>query len=71
MIGVRPLVKEILESTGFDQFLIAPIEERIEKVAGIFKMDDSLRPFALVPLGYPAEKRVQQDRYDQNRIHYI
>ena len=50
---------------------IAPIGERMEKVAGILKMDDSLKPFALVPLGYPAEERVQQDRYDQNRIHYI
>ena len=28
-------------------------------------------PFSLFPLGYPAEERSQQDRFDESRIHYM
>lgn len=50
---------------------VAPIEERMEKVAKVLPIRDDLRAFALVPLGYPAEDRPQQDRYEADRIHYI
>ena len=50
---------------------IAPIRERMDKIAGILGLDESLEPFALVPLGYPAEERKQQDRFDKSRIHHI
>ena len=50
---------------------VAPIEDRIEKVSKVLKTPDNLIPFALVPFGYPAEGRPQQDRYDENRIHHI
>ena len=50
---------------------IAPLEERMDKVAGILNLDASLKPFALVPLGYPAQEPVQQDRFEKDRIHYV
>ena len=28
------------------------------------------RAFAIFPLGYPAEERAQQDRFDESRIHF-
>ena len=43
----------------------------MEKVAKVLPIRDDLRAFALVPLGYPAEDRPQQDRYEADRIHYI
>ena len=49
---------------------IAPIEERMKKVEEILSLPDDLRAFAIFPLGYPAEEKKQQDRFDPQRIHY-
>lgn len=50
---------------------IAPIQERMNQVAEILELPDNLRAFAIIPCGYPAEEKVQQDRYDVSRVHYI
>lgn len=50
---------------------IAPLKNRIEKVDKILGIGEGLHAFALVPIGYPAEIRSQQDRFDEKRIHYI
>ena len=51
---------------------IAPAEERMKKVEETLGMTDGkLRAFALVPVGYPAEERAQEDRFDEERIHYV
>lgn len=50
---------------------IAPLEDRMEVVERILDIPDHLRAYALFPLGYPAESRQQQDRWDAARIHYV
>ena len=50
---------------------IAPIEERMQAVETIISLPEGLRAFATFPVGYPAESRPQQNRYDENRIHWI
>ncbi len=50
---------------------IAPMEDRMKAVEDILDMPDDLRAFAIFPYGYPAEERQQQDRFDENRIHYV
>ncbi|MBQ6480680.1 MAG: nitroreductase family protein [Anaerolineaceae bacterium] len=50
---------------------IAPIEDRMMKVEKVLDIPETLRAFAIFPLGYPAEERKQQNRYDADRIHYI
>ena len=50
---------------------IAPNESRMKAVEKIVGMPETLRAFAIVPFGYPAETRPQQDRYDEKRIHWI
>lgn len=49
---------------------IAPEEERMRRVEEILHMPAHLRAFAIFPLGYPAEERPQQDRFDPSRIHW-
>ena len=49
---------------------IAPNEERMKKVEKIVNIPDGLRAFAVFPLGYPAQSKKQEDRFDSNRIHY-
>lgn len=50
---------------------VAPEKERMDKVAEILDMPASLQAFAIVPCGYPAEMRAQQDRYEEERVHYV
>lgn len=50
---------------------IAPREERMEAVGKILSLPEKLAAFAIVPCGYPAEEREQQDRYEECRVHYI
>ncbi|MDO4991212.1 MAG: nitroreductase family protein [Eubacteriales bacterium] len=50
---------------------IAPVEERMRAVEDIVGIPEGLRAFAVFPLGYPAEERKQQDRFDESRIHYV
>lgn len=50
---------------------VAPLEDRMKAVERILDIPDHLRAYALFPLGYPAESRQQQDRWDAARIHYV
>ena len=50
---------------------IAPQEDRMEAVEAILNLPKGLRAFAIFPLGYPAESRSQEDRWDPSRIHYV
>jgi nitroreductase len=49
----------------------APDPERMAKVREVLEMPEALEPFAIVGIGYPAEERPQQDRYDAKRVHRI
>ena len=50
---------------------IAPDEGRMNAVKEVLDIPEHLRAFALVPCGYPAEARAQQDRYEESRVHYV
>ena len=50
---------------------IAPIPDRMEKVRKVLSLPEGLEPFSLFPVGYPAEQRPQEDRFDADRIHYV
>ena len=50
---------------------IAPVEERMEKVSAALNLPENIKPFTIVPFGYPAENRAQKDRYEPERIQYI
>ncbi len=50
---------------------IAPDEGRMAAVRKVLDLPEYLEAFALISCGYPAEERVQQDRYEESRVHYI
>ena len=50
---------------------IAPQKDRMDKVSEILDLPENLKPFSIFAIGYPAEERKQQDRYDINRIHFV
>ena len=50
---------------------IAPEEDRMKIVSEILHLPKTLAPFAVLPIGIPAESRPQEDRYDESRIHFV
>ena len=49
---------------------ISPDERRMEAVRKVLDIPANLNAFALVPCGYPAEEREQENRYEESRVHY-
>ncbi|MBO5167079.1 MAG: nitroreductase family protein [Lachnospiraceae bacterium] len=50
---------------------IAPEQERMEAVRKVIDLPEKLYAFALLPCGYPAEERPQENRYEESRVHYL
>jgi len=49
---------------------IYPREDRMTRMKKLLGMPDHVIPFSLISLGYPAEEKSKEDRYDSSRIHY-
>jgi len=48
---------------------IYPREDRVEGLRRMLEIPEGVIPFALVPLGHPAEKKPKEDRFNADRIH--
>ena len=46
------------------------VKPRIDAVRDILKVPENIMPFALFPLGVPAESLEEEYRYDEARVHY-
>ena len=49
---------------------IAPLEDRMKNVRELFNLGEEIRPFALIPVGYPKRDFKQKLRYDEKRVHF-
>ncbi len=49
---------------------VFPLEDRIRGFQSLFSLPDHIVPFALVPIGHPAEEPPAADRFREDRIHY-
>lgn len=49
---------------------IAPVQDRMDAVRKILDLPDTLVPFSLFPVGWPAEEKKQQNRFEESRIHW-
>lgn len=47
-----------------------PLEERVAGVRAAFGLPEHIVPFAVVPIGYPAERPAPADRFDPARVHF-
>ncbi|OFW61011.1 MAG: NADH dehydrogenase [Actinobacteria bacterium RBG_16_64_13] len=47
-----------------------PREERVATLRSLFGLPEDIVPFAVVPVGYPADHPEPADRFDENRIHF-
>jgi nitroreductase len=49
---------------------VYPREERVRALQQLFGLPEKVLPFALIPVGYPAEQKPPADRFNPNRVHY-
>jgi nitroreductase len=47
-----------------------PNQERQQGISSLLKLPETIKPFALVPIGYAAETPEPGERYRPDRIHY-
>ncbi len=56
---------------GTVMLAVAPFQDRMEAVGKILNLGEDEYAFDIIPIGYPVKESVQQDRYDEKKIHYI
>lgn len=49
---------------------VYPRKERVEGLSKLFSLPEHIIPFALIPVGYPAEEKPPINRYKEERVHY-
>ena len=51
---------------------VAPMKDRMKLISELYGLKSKLRPFCVIPLGYPEEGQEHKfiDRYDPERVHY-
>ena len=49
---------------------IYPVEERVAYLQNVLQLPGQIIPFALIPIGHPAETKVTPSRYEASRVHY-
>ena len=49
---------------------IYPRQERVTGMRKLLNIPEHIIPFSLVSLGYPAEQKGKEDRYDSSRVHH-
>ena len=50
---------------------IAPLPDRMDAVAEILHLPANFKAFTIIPVGWPVNKRPQEDRYEPAKIHVI
>lgn len=50
---------------------IAPIPELMDAVAEILNLPPNFKAFTIIPIGWPVNKRPQEDRYEPAKIHTL
>lgn len=48
---------------------VYPLQERVTGLRQLFNIPEEVIPFALTPVGYPAEHKAAENRYRKDRVH--
>jgi len=64
------LLEAVNQGLGAVWLGIAPLKEREKAVSDVLNLSDNLRPFAIIPVGYPLKDDANHftDRYDQLKV---
>jgi len=48
---------------------VYPRDERVQALRELLNIPEHITPFAVIPLGYPAEESSKEDRFDRSKVH--
>ncbi len=65
------LLTAVTEGLGTCWCAIGPSEERIQAVQSILKLENNLLPVACVAVGYAAEQKDRNNRYDEKKVRWM
>lgn len=63
------LLEAVEKGLGAVWLGVYPLDERIVFVRNVFSFPENIVPFALIPMGYPAETKETKSRFDESRVH--
>jgi len=49
---------------------VYPRAKRVAEIRTVLPLPEDIIPFAVLPIGYPAEQKPAEDRFDERRIHH-
>jgi nitroreductase len=49
---------------------VFPRQDRVSYLQKYFHLPENIVPFAVIPVGYPAQNLPPADRYNESRVHY-
>ena len=49
---------------------VYPLENRIQGLKALLALPPDIIPLCIIPIGYPAENKLRESRYQSSRIHY-
>lgn len=64
------LLEAVSQGLGACWLGIYPREERMEAISKLIGLPEYIVPLTLISVGYPAEEKTQEERYDESRIRY-
>lgn len=64
------LTQAELEGLGATWLCMYPFPERCRAMTEYFRLPEHIIPFAAVALGYKAQEKVPEDRYDPAKVHW-
>lgn len=63
------LIEAQLLGLGADWLGVYPVEGRVQGFRRLLNIPERVIPFALVLVGYPAQRKKPAERYDESRVH--
>jgi nitroreductase len=63
------LIEAVLLGLGAVWLGVYPLDERVSGLRRLLGIPDDVIPFAVVPIGHPAESKKPARRYDPERVH--
>jgi len=64
------LLEAVHQGLGAVWMGVAPVPERVDYLKKLFNLPDTIIPYALIPVGYPAEENKFLNRFEPEKIHY-
>jgi nitroreductase len=65
------LLEAVNQELGAVWLAVFPRQERMDKVREILNIPESLKPFAIIRVGYAAEDREWKDRWNPEKVHFV